>query len=120
MNVSESGSNWAVHDFLAPSSTNIYRLGCGGRAALTAIGPGYNNSNLVQNGGMELVQQAGMDGCVMSRMGCLPNWITMNTNDVGTFTDDRSWISMSTTTARSGRHAARLQLPTGDAVVVAL
>ena len=100
--------------------TNIYRLGCGGRALATGIGPAYNDSNLVQNGAMELVQQAGIDGCVMHRMGCNQNWLTYADTEDGGFTDDRAWISMTTVTAHSGRHAARLQLPTEEPVMVEL
>jgi hypothetical protein len=86
----------------------------------TAIGPAYNDSNLVQNGAMELVQQAGTDGCLMHRMGCNQNWLTFADTEHGDFSDDRAWISMSTVTSHSGRHAARLQLPTEDSVVVQL
>lgn len=107
-------------DFIAPSETNVYRLGCGGRALATAIGPSYNTSNLVQNGGMELVQQAGTDGCTMHRMGCNANWLTTTDTEHGGLTDDRAWISMSTATSHSGRHAARLQLPTEEPVMVEL
>lgn len=109
---------WGVSDWLAPSKTNIYRLGCGGRDALTAVGT--PTSNLVQNGNMELVQQAGTDGCVMHRMGCLPTWTTLACNDAGRWTDDRAWVSISTAAPHSGRHAARLQLPTAEPVVLSL
>ena len=105
---------------LTGAQTNIYRLGCGGRAAATGIGPTYNDTNLVQNGGMELVQQAGTDGCIMHRMGCNNNWLTFADTQHGSFTDDRAWISMSTVTSHSGRHAARLQLPTGEPAMVEL
>jgi hypothetical protein len=69
---------------------------------------------------MELVQQAGIDGCVMHRMGCNQNWLTYADTEDGGFTDDRAWISMTTVTAHSGRHAARLQLPTEEPVMVEL
>eukprot|EP01045_Picozoa_sp_COSAG04_P028330 COSAG04_NODE_4367_length_2135_cov_276.332515_1_plen_205_part_00 len=102
---------------LAPSKTNIYRLGCAGNG-VPPYGP--PSENLVQNGDMELVQQAGTDGCVMHRMGCLPNWVTTPSNDQGAWTDDRAWVSISTTAPHSGRHAARLQLPTEDKAMVLL
>jgi hypothetical protein len=69
---------------------------------------------------MELVQQAGTDGCLMHRMGCNQNWVTFANTEAGSFADDRAWISMSTVTSHSGRHAARLQLPTEDSVMVKL
>ena len=80
VDVSATSKRWIVRDMLAPSKTNIYRLGCAGNG-VPQYGP--PSENLVQNGDMELVQQAGTDGCVMHRMGCLPNWVTMASNDQG-------------------------------------
>eukprot|EP01048_Picozoa_sp_COSAG05_P015818 COSAG05_NODE_1955_length_3791_cov_2.398429_1_plen_478_part_00 len=113
-----AAARWRLSDWVAPSTTTVYRLGCGGRDALTAVGA--PTANLVHNGDMELVQQAGTDGCVMDRMGCLPTWVTLACNDAGAWTDDRAWVSMSTALPHSGRHSARLQLPTAEPVVVSL
>jgi hypothetical protein len=107
-----SVSSRRFRDFVAPLSTNVYRLGC-------PVPPSWNlseSANLVSNGGFENVQQAGYTGCSLWNSGCQHGWQAISSVDsLGHWTDSRAHARVSTASRHSGRHALRFHLPEGGA-----
>jgi hypothetical protein len=117
----------SMQDWLGPSATTVYRLGCGRQSQ---ISPRNESSGLskqlqvIDNPGFETVQEPGVPGCRVWMAGCYDLWETGDAivpavpGAVASWADDRAWLSVSTILPHSGRHCGRVQLPTADRVYV--